>query len=63
MMGGSHWFGFRFLTKASMVLKINKSDFERIVQALVLASKSETNANKSDKYTLTRKKIKRQAKK
>ena len=43
-----------------MELKINKQDFERLVSALVIASESETNANKKRLYTLTRKKIVRQ---
>lgn len=43
-----------------MELKINKQDFERLVSALVIASESETNANKKRLYTLTRKKLSRQ---
>lgn len=60
-LDGSHWFGFRSLL-LRMKLRINKQDFERLVSALVIASESETNANKKRLYTLTRKKLKRQAK-
>ena len=45
-----------------MVLRINKADYERIIEALVVASKSETNTNRKDKFSLTRKKLKRQSK-
>jgi hypothetical protein len=57
--GGSHWFGFRSLL-LRMELRINKQDFDRLVSALVIASESETNANKKRLYTLTRKKLSRQ---
>ena len=43
-----------------MVLKINKADFERIIEALVIANVEETNARKKDMFNLTRKKINRQ---
>lgn len=43
-----------------MVLKINKSDYERMVCALEVARDSETNANKKRLYNLTRKKLNRQ---
>lgn len=56
---GSHWFGFRSLL-LRMELRINKQDYERLVSALVIASESETNANKKRLYTLTRKKLNRQ---
>lgn len=44
----------------NMILKINKADFERIVEALVVAVANETNGRKKDKYNLTRKKLNRQ---
>lgn len=43
-----------------MVLKINKSDYERLIGALEVAKDLETNANKKRYYNLTRKKITRQ---
>lgn len=43
-----------------MVIKINKADFERIIEALVIANVEETNARKKDMFNLTRKKINRQ---
>lgn len=43
-----------------MVLKINKADFERIIEALVIANVEETNARKKDMFNLTRKKLNRQ---
>lgn len=43
-----------------MILKINKSDYGEIVQALMIASATESDANKRRKYNLTRKKISRQ---
>lgn len=60
MMGGSHSIGFRSLILKRMVLKINKSDFERLIGALEVARDSETNANKKRLFNLTRKKISRQ---
>ena len=42
-----------------MVIRINKSDFERIIKALEIARHLETNDNKRDKYNLTKKKLKR----
>ena len=43
-----------------MVLKINKSDYERLIGALEVAKESETNANRKRLYNLTKKKITRQ---
>ena len=60
MMGGSHSVGFRSLILKRMVLKINKSDYERLIGALEVARKSETDANKKRLYNLTRKKLNRQ---
>lgn len=60
MMGGSHSVGFRSLILKRMVLKINKSDFERLIGALEVARDSETNVNKKRLFNLTRKKLNRQ---
>ena len=60
MMGGSHSVGFRSLILKRMVLKINKSDYERLIGALEVARESETDANKKRLYNLTRKKLARQ---
>ena len=49
-----------FSNSKRMVLKINKSDFERLIGALDVARESETNANKKRLLNLTRKKISRQ---
>ena len=43
-----------------MVLKINKSDYERLIGALEVAKDLEANANRKRYYNLTRKKITRQ---
>lgn len=43
-----------------MVLKINKSDYERLIGALEVAKDIEANANRKRYYNLTRKKIARQ---
>lgn len=45
-----------------MILKINKADYERLMEALEAARKYETNARKSELYNLTKKKLKRQNK-
>lgn len=60
MMSGSHSVGFRSLILKRMVLKINKSDFDRLIGALEVARDSETNVNKKRLYNLTRKKLNRQ---
>ena len=49
-----------FTIVKSMVLKINKSDYERLIGALEVAKDLETNANRKRYYNLTRKKIARQ---
>lgn len=43
-----------------MVLKINKSDYERLIGALEVAKDLETNANRKRLYNLTKKKVTRQ---
>ena len=43
-----------------MVLKINKSDYERLIGALEVVKDLEANANRKRYYNLTRKKITRQ---
>lgn len=43
-----------------MVLKINKSDYERLIGALEVAKDLETNANRKRLYNLTKKKVIRQ---
>jgi hypothetical protein len=43
-----------------MILKINKSDYERLVGALEVARNIESDANRKRQYNLTRKKINRQ---
>lgn len=60
MMNGGHSVGFRSLILKRMVLKINKSDYERLIGALEVARESETNANKKRLFNLTRKKLARQ---
>lgn len=44
----------------AMVLKINKSDYERLIGALEVAKDLETNANRKRLYNLTKKKVTRQ---
>lgn len=43
-----------------MVLKINKSDYERLIGALEVAKDIEANANRKRLISLTKKKIARQ---
>lgn len=43
-----------------MELRINKVDFTRLIDALMIAAESESNANRKRYYNLTRKKLNRQ---
>jgi uncharacterized membrane protein len=45
-----------------MKIKINKSDFERVVNALMIAEGSVKGTRSEELFRLTRKKLKRQAK-
>lgn len=45
-----------------MKIKINKSDFERVVNALIIAEGSVKGTRSEELFRLTRKKLKRQAK-
>lgn len=58
-MDGNHSFGCRFLLLV-MILRINKSDYGKIIDALLIASELESDANKKRLFNLTRKKISRQ---
>ena len=54
-------FGWSPLTIVKrMVLKINKADFGRLIDALMIAAENESNANKKRYYNLARKKLNRQ---
>ena len=41
-------------------MKINKADFGRLIDALMIAAENESNANKKRYYNLARKKLNRQ---
>lgn len=43
-----------------MILRINQADYGKIIQALIIASDSESNANVKRKYNIARKKLARQ---
>ena len=60
-MIGRRSFGWSPLTIVKrMVLKINKADFGRLIDALMIAAENESNANKKRYYNLARKKLNRQ---
>jgi hypothetical protein len=52
------WLPFTKLKR--MELRINKVDFTRLIDALMIAAESESNANRKRYYNLTRKKLNRQ---
>ena len=52
------WLPFTKLKR--MELRINKVDFTRLIDALMIAAENESNANKKRYYNLARKKLNRQ---